>query len=133
MQEEYHRDNKNQRPTTLNMLAWALYYRGLGLCPIPCAGKEGKGAIVEWGRFKAELPTNEEIIGWWKKNPKANIALVCGPHSGMLVIDVDQAGVLDGKHIPVTPQAISGGEGLAPCVPKKTNRLQATQFQSHRR
>ncbi len=36
------------------------------------------------------------IDGWWARKPDANIALACGPKSGVFVLDVDRKGEVDG-------------------------------------
>jgi hypothetical protein len=69
------------------MLEAALRYLGYGWAVIPC-GKDKK-SIIKWEEYQHRLPTEEEVKGWWKQHPGANVAIVTGKISGLTVIDVD--------------------------------------------
>lgn len=70
------------------MLESALRCNALGLSVFPLF-RRGKKAAVEWMRFQHERPTEAQIKSWWLDRPEANIAVACGPVSGVLVVDVD--------------------------------------------
>lgn len=44
---------------------------------------------VRWRAFQQRLPTEQEIVRWWKRYPDSNIALITGAVSGLVVVDVD--------------------------------------------
>lgn len=55
-------------------------------------GKEepcGKHPLIKWKPYQDLLPTEDEVRSWWTKSPEANLALVTGPISDLLVVDVD--------------------------------------------
>jgi len=60
-----------------------------GLWVFPLKPKMKKPAIDEWKKYQTERPTEEEISKWWRDKPTANIAVITGPASGILVLDVD--------------------------------------------
>ena len=41
--------------------------------------------------YEARFADAEEIDGWFAQDPNANIAVMCGPISGLLILDVDKA------------------------------------------
>lgn len=55
-----------------------------GWCEAP-----GKRALVEWARYREGLPTEVELQAWWQRWPNANLALVTGELSGVVVPDLD--------------------------------------------
>lgn len=77
------------------MLDEALKYLDRNWCIIPCkltkndTGKVNKRPLVAWTRFQEELPTKDEVRGWWKKWPDAHVGLVTGSISGIFVVDLD--------------------------------------------
>lgn len=90
-----------------DFLRAALWYRKKSLSVIPCRPK-AKIPIIEWGEFQKRLPTEEEIREWWRKWPDANVAIVLGEVSGLVVLDIDDEEAIKGYPIPVTAEAISG-------------------------
>src|SRR5262245_37682500 len=48
-----------------------------------------KSPLVEWKEFQKRLPTEEDVRKWWDKWPDANIAMLMGHLSGLMVIDCD--------------------------------------------
>lgn len=94
-----------------NLLNAALRYLKMGFSVIP-AKPRTKLALVPWKEFSSRSPTEEEIRAWWESNPDANIAIVLGEVSGVICLEVDDLESIKGRHIPVTPQAISGGKIL---------------------
>jgi bifunctional DNA primase/polymerase-like protein len=93
------------------LLKAALWYRKKGFSVIPCKPRS-KEALVSWTEYQKRLPTETEIHGWWAQNPRANVAIILGDVSGIITLEVDDEKAIDGRFIPLTPQAISGGKKL---------------------
>jgi hypothetical protein len=55
-----------------------------GWCEAP-----GKVPLVKWAQYQAEIPGEELITAWWTRWPTANLALVTGELSGVVVVDLD--------------------------------------------
>lgn len=91
----------------------ALAYLKKGWSVIPIKPKDKLPAIASWKEYQTRLPTVEELEKWWKKNPKANIALVCGRTSGVIVVDIDpkSGGTTEGLELPPTLSSRTGGGG----------------------
>lgn len=70
----------------LNM-ALEMVRAGKSIIPIQPKGK--KPALRSWEEFQARIATEEEVRGWFDKNPNINIGLVCGAVSGVVAVDVD--------------------------------------------
>lgn len=72
-----------------------------------------KKPCVKWKEFQDRRPYDEELVDWFERWPKAGLALVLGPISGILVVDVDgpeaHEALLErlGRE-PQAPKAISG-------------------------
>lgn len=65
----------------------ALYYQAKGFSVIPV--KKDKRPLIKWERYQTEKAGPEQIKEWWKKWPDANIGLVTGKISGIMVVDID--------------------------------------------
>ena len=65
----------------------ALDYFRRGLVPVPVG--VDKKPLIQWRSLMTTRPTEEQIEGWFKKNPSANIGIVTGKLSGLSVIDID--------------------------------------------
>jgi hypothetical protein len=66
------------------------------------------------GEFQRRLPTVAEWDGWRTRWPDANVALVCGTVSRLVVLDVDprNGGVQSLRGYPVLkPTVVTGGGG----------------------
>lgn len=130
-----HRDNK--------MLLSALWYARKGWQVIPlhsvkfengvtsctCRNSQNCDNIGKHPRWDRELlpsglksaTTNEETIqAWWKKWPDANIGIVTGPESGLVVVDIDTKANGDASWeelidknglVPETVEAVTGSGG----------------------
>ena len=60
--------------------------RGWSVIPIePC----GKRPLVAWLEFQDRLPSPAEVGRWFDRWPEANIGIVTGIVSGLVVLDVD--------------------------------------------
>src|SRR5687767_3917350 len=63
-------------------------YLATGWTPIPIKPK-GKSPLIEWKTYQEKPPTIEEVRGWWTKWPTANVGIVTGATSGLVVVDLD--------------------------------------------
>lgn len=94
------------------MLDVALGYLGRGWSVVP-QQSGAKQPCVRWKPFQQRSPTPEELDAWFTQWPQAGLAVVLGPVSNLLVVDVDGAeahGVLMERlgSEPRAPKAISG-------------------------
>ena len=48
-----------------------------------------KVPYFKWKKYQTELPSIEQIEEWWAEHPEANIGLITGELSGVVVFDVD--------------------------------------------
>lgn len=124
--QQFITDSKNT--TKASLLGQALLYCRQGFSVIPVhsvrsgkctCGKDdcqkpGKHPRIEWGGFQRRRAKEAEIIQWWKRWPCANIGIVTGSISRVVVLDIDgETGVesVRGKALPNTVVAESGGGG----------------------
>ncbi len=107
------------RPTKETCAAAALAYRRLGWSVIPLRPKE-KIPKLPWQEFQDRRAEEEEIRAWFRRWPRANVGVVTGPVSGLVVLDVDprHGGEESLRHwsehhgpLPETPEATTGGGG----------------------
>lgn len=70
-------------------------------CGNPNCKSPGKHPRIPWREFQERRPTEEEVERWWTETPSANIVLVCGRVSGVVVVDVDSRDKLEdlGRHV----------------------------------
>ena len=76
-----------------NMYEWAIHYLDLGwnIMPIESSGK--KPRLWKWEQFQNERVTPDLAEEWWDRSwPLANIALICGQISDVVVLDIDDSG-----------------------------------------
>jgi hypothetical protein len=79
-------------------------YRDLGFSVMPVG--DDKLPAVKWKWLQDMRPTHEDIREWWDRYPHANVGIVTGEVSGIIVLDLDSRGAKDyakDKGIPVTP------------------------------
>ena len=57
--------------------------------------RECKLALVPWKEYQTRLPTKEEVNNWFNTNPDANIGIVTGAVSNLVVFDFDSAHALE--------------------------------------
>jgi putative DNA primase/helicase len=74
-----------------SILKSALKYQEKGFSVIPLKSK-GKEALVGWKTYQKNKPTAARIKSWWKDSPRANVGIVTGKLSGIIVIDCDSNG-----------------------------------------
>ena len=88
-----------------------------GRDPCPSPGKHPK---VRWERWMGRRATPTEIEAWWERWPDANVGIVTGWISSILVLDVDprhggdaSLAALESEHgrLPETVTCMSGGGG----------------------
>jgi putative DNA primase/helicase len=58
-------------------------------------GGDGRTPLIARGCHGASCDVGV-LAGWWRAHPSANIALACGPGSGVLGLDIDRKGDVDG-------------------------------------
>lgn len=92
----------------------ALSYLERGWSVIPLT-PNGKRPLIPWQKYQSEQPTLEIVTKWWIQSPDANIAIITGKISGIIVLDIDgeegQATLSDlikSKKIPKTPVSSTG-------------------------
>lgn len=66
--------------------ALELWRSGFSVIPIQSGGKR---PLVSWIEYQSRRPTEEEIYRWWQQYPNANVGIVTGKISGIVVIDLD--------------------------------------------
>jgi hypothetical protein len=104
---------QEQPARAASILGAALAYRARGFAVVPQDPGEKK-PCVRWKEFQVEPPTVDDLAYWFgRRFPDAGIALVLGPVSGLLVIDVDGAGahralVARLGAVPEAPTVLSG-------------------------
>lgn len=82
-----------------------------GFSVIPVA--RNKKPLIEWKKYQNQKPTREKVSEWWTKFPKANIGIVTGKISDLIVIDIDprHGGTDEAFKNIKTVKAKSGGGG----------------------
>ena len=97
--------------------ARAYFARGWSVIPVEPRGKRPR---VPWTAFQHRLPSQAEVDEWFRRWPDANVGIVTGAVSGLVVIDVDprhggEASLqeLERSHgpLPRTVEAATGGGG----------------------
>ncbi len=63
-------------------------YTRVGLAVVPLPPGEKRPAI-KWKAYQTVAPTQDEINRWWRERPDDGMAVVLGPVSNVLAIDVD--------------------------------------------
>ena len=71
---------------TLLESALELWRSGLSVIPVQPGGKR---PLVSWTEYQSRRPMEEEIRQWWQQYPNANIGVVTGKISRIVVIDLD--------------------------------------------
>lgn len=103
-----------------SVLDWALAYAGRGWSVIPLRPRD-KRPMVPWTEFQHRRAGTEEIERWFAGKASANLGIVTGAVSGLLVLDVDPAhhgseslAALERGHapLPLGPTVATGGDGL---------------------
>jgi hypothetical protein len=86
-----------------SMLAWAQRYRqpiGWSIMPLVPRGKE---PLVSWQKFQSQRATASQITAWWRTWPTANVGVITGAISRLVVVDLDgPEGLAQREKFPVT-------------------------------
>jgi hypothetical protein len=72
----------------------ALWYQGRGYSVIPL-NQNKKPYLREWKPYQTKRAWQDQIREWWKRWPTANIGIVTGKISGLIIVDVDSEDGLD--------------------------------------
>ncbi len=97
----------------------AAEYASHGWSVIPIEPR-AKRPIIAWQPFQRRAATSEEVAAWFQRWPQANVAVVTGAVSGLIVLDVDpQHGGAESLarmerargRLPETIEAVTGGGG----------------------
>lgn len=78
---------------------------------------KGKSNRPEYKPFAREAATEDQIREWWHKDPGANIGLLCGYSTGLMVVDLDpnkKSGPRSYKYSPEVRQKLLDREGFEP-------------------
>ena len=80
----------------------ALGYSKYGFSVIPV---NGKIPLIKWEEFQTRRATAEEIKKWWQQWPDANVGIVTGAISGLVIVDIDSTdiSITQGLQLPLTP------------------------------
>ena len=74
--------------------------------------RQCKTPIIPWTPFQTRLPTEQEICEWFDQNPDANIGIVTGRISNLVVFDLDSEDAVDYGNakggFPDTPKVKTG-------------------------
>ena len=69
----------------LDQALWYTEEKGLSIIPV----RPNKKAFIKWQKFQAEKAGPDQISDWWSKWPDANVGIITGKTSGIMVVDVD--------------------------------------------
>ena len=72
----------------MQMLDAALEYYERGWSVIPIS-PETKRPLIKWKDYQENQPTEEEIYAWWEQWTDADIAVLTGEKTGLVVVDCD--------------------------------------------
>lgn len=78
-----------------------IYYNKYGWNIIPCRGKI---PLIQWIQWQINRIPPKKIEQWWAEYPDANIGVITGGVSGVVVLDTDGADI-SGLHLPLTATA----------------------------
>ena len=72
---------------------FAIEYLKLGWSVIPISwegsNKKPKTPLIKWEPYQHKLPEEGELLQWWAQWPQANIGIVTGELSGIVVVDIE--------------------------------------------
>ena len=94
-------------------------YRAAGWSVVPLRPRH-KRPLIGWERFQHELASSATVTKWYRRWPDANIGVMTGEISNLVVLDVDPNHGGDASldrlerqlaPLPVTVQATTGGGG----------------------
>ena len=83
-------------------------YLDMGYSIFP-AGAD-KRPLIKWVKYQTELATHEDVDAWFQSWPDMNIGIVTGAISGIVAIDIEAGGSMEG--FPKTVTSRTGGGGV---------------------
>ncbi|MFQ5803608.1 MAG: bifunctional DNA primase/polymerase [Candidatus Methylomirabilales bacterium] len=96
----------------LGLSVFPIHAPGMALPPGTDERNVGKVPLVPWAEFQRRRATEEEVRIWWTCWPSANIGVVTGAISGVIVLDVDgeegQTSLRPMAPVPVTWRSSTG-------------------------
>lgn len=101
------------------ILRAALEYLSNGWSVLPVQPR-GKRPIVAWKHFEQRAASADEVRGWFRQHANANVGIVTGAVSAIIVLDIDVAHdgaeslarlTAENGALPRTVEAITGGGG----------------------
>ena len=57
--------------------------------------RQCKIPLIPWKEFQSRLPTEQEVTEWFDKWPDANIGIITGKISNLVVFDLDSEGAVE--------------------------------------
>lgn len=91
------------------LITAGLHYLSRDFSIVPVTGKHPS---FSWKEYQSRLPTQEEFLSWFTQYPDTTgIALVTGPISKVVVLDVEQGEDITDLQLPATPSTATGGGG----------------------
>lgn len=116
-----------------NMKEWALKYSELGWAPIPLIPKD-KAPLIYWKPYQGTKPSPKEISKWWTKWPHANIGIIAGEVSQIIVFDVDGQESLDFTiNQGGFPKVFGPGLSTDRLISRNLSRIRSNQQKTKRR
>lgn len=82
------RPDRRLRPIHTHALNQALLFKAEGMSVIPIQPREKKPAI-RWTPFSTRRASSLEIQAWFRKWPAANVGVVTGSVSNIVIVDID--------------------------------------------
>src|SRR5690606_33283679 len=67
----------------------AVEYSRRGWSVIPLRPREKRPDIRSWAKYQQQAASVEQVQRYWERHPDANIGIVTGAVSGLVVLDVD--------------------------------------------
>jgi len=84
LKQEYEKNNQLENPLPKEVITKDAFIRK---CKAPC--------VSGWKEYQHRLPTKEEVNHWFNTNPDANIGIITGTVSNLVVFDFDSTQTLE--------------------------------------
>ncbi len=97
----------SNKETSNKILQAALEYAKMGFSVIPVG--RNKKPYINWKEWQSKKADEKRIRSWFNKYEKANVGIVTGKISGIVVVDVEAGGKID--DLPSTATVRTGGGG----------------------